>query len=450
MLNGFNSFIKGNGLAKEGDKILLAVSGGIDSMAMAHLFLMAGYQTAIAHCNFSLRGKDSDMDEDLVRQFASCHNIPFFSTRFDTKKHSRDNGLSIQMAARELRYIWFEKIMNENNYDLLSVAHNLNDNVETFIINLIRGTGIAGLAGMKPLSNRIIRPLLFATRRKIEIFCSENNISYREDLSNEDTKYTRNKIRHKIIPVLKEINPSIETTLNETAERIAGINEIVNNYISEIREKVSEDKGELTSFSISKLLPFIQNRTILFELFKPFGITGVMLSDLVSVIEGKTGNQLFTSTHRIVKNRKEIILSHEGKLNNDLFLIDDLTDFLKVPGIESAWYEEASVTYEISSDRFSACIDAEKIKFPLTVRKWKPGDRFYPLGMKHQKKLSDYFIDCKYSILEKENKLILESEGRIIWIIGDRLDNRFRITAHTKKALILKSAKKAMRIIPLK
>ena len=450
MLNEFNSFIKENGLVKNGGKILLAVSGGIDSMVMAHLFLMAGYQTAIAHCNFSLRGKDSDMDEDLVRQFASSHNIPFFSTRFDTKKYSQENGLSIQMAARELRYAWFEKIMDENNYHLLAVAHNLNDNVETFIINLIRGTGIAGLAGMKPLSNRIIRPLLFATRRKIEIFCSENNINYREDLSNEDTKYTRNKIRHKIIPVLKEINPSIETTINETAERIAGINEIVDNYVSDLREKISDDKGDLISFNLPKLMPFIQNRTILFELFKPFGITGAMLGDLVRIIEGITGNQLFTSTHRIVKNRKEIIISNAENLDDNHFLIVEISDFLKVPGIASAYYEDASGTYEISSDQFSACIDAEKIKFPLTVRKWKPGDRFYPLGMKHQKKLSDYFIDCKFSILEKENKLILESEGRIIWIVGDRLDNRFRITSHTKKALILKSAKKTMRIIPLK
>jgi tRNA(Ile)-lysidine synthase len=330
------------------------------------------------------------------------------------------------------------------------VAHNLNDNIETFIINLVRGTGIAGLAGMKPLTNRIIRPLLFASRLEIALFCSENQISYREDMSNEDTKYIRNKIRHKIIPVLMEINPSIESTLNETAERFAGINEIISNCISEIREKISEDKGELISFSLDRLLPYIQNRTLLFELFKPYGITGVRLNDLVSIIEGKTGGQIFTNTHRIVKNRKEIIISHEESYKDTFYTILDISDFRDVPAIESAYFEDASGAFEIPSDRLSACIDAGKLKYPLTIRKWKAGDRFYPLGMKQQKKLSDYFIDRKYSLLEKENKLILESDGRIVWIIGDRIDNRFRITGKTKKALILKVATKALRIIPLR
>jgi tRNA(Ile)-lysidine synthase len=450
MLNEFNRFISDNGLISEGDTILMAVSGGIDSMVMAHLFLETGYKTAIAHCNFSLRGEESDKDEDLVREFASIHSIPFFTVKFNTKEYSRENGLSIQMAARDLRYKWFERIMNENNYNLLAVAHNLNDNIETFLINLTRGTGIAGLTGMKPLSNRIIRPMLFAARSKIEAYCNENKVRFREDMSNEDTKYTRNKIRHKIIPVLREINPSIETTLNETADRIYGINEIVYNYISELKEKISEEKGDITSFNLPKLIPYIHNKTILFELFKQFGLNGVMVNDLVSIIQGKTGGQLFTSTHRIVKNRKEIIVSHESVIRDYCFLINDVTDLIKVPGIESAYYEDASGAYEISSDRFSACIDAGKINYPLVVRKWKPGDRFYPLGMKQQKKLSDYFIDCKYSLFEKENKLVLESEGKIIWIIGDRLDNRFRITSMTKKALIIKSEKKAMLIIPLK
>jgi tRNA(Ile)-lysidine synthase len=450
MLNEFNNFITENKLIREGDRILLAVSGGIDSMVMAHLFLKSGYNTGIAHCNFSLRAEESDKDEELVRQFASGHNIPFFTKKFDTAAYSKDNGLSIQMAARELRYKWFEKIMDETGYDLLAVAHNLNDNIETFIINLVRGTGIAGLAGMKPLSNRIIRPLLFAPRRTIALFCSENHIGYREDMSNEDTKYTRNKIRHKIIPVLMEINPSIESTLNETAERFAGINEIVNNSILEIREKISEDKGGLTSFSLTKLLPYIQNRTLLFELFKPYGVTGVRLNELVSIIEGKTGGQIFTNTHRIVKNRREIIISHEVINGDTFFNISDLSDFLTVPIIETAYYEDATGAFEIPSDRFSAWIDAERIRFPMTIRKWKAGDRFFPLGMKQQKKLSDYFIDCKYSLLEKENKLILESDGRIVWIIGDRIDNRFRITGSTKKALVIKAATKALKIIPLK
>ncbi len=283
MLNEFNRFIAENRLIRKGDRILLAVSGGIDSMVMAHLFLKTGYDAGIAHCNFSLRAEESDKDEELVRQFASGHNLQFFTVKFNTTAYSKEKGLSIQMAARELRYNWFNQIMNDNGYDLLAVAHNLNDNIETFIINLVRGTGIAGLAGMKPITNRIIRPLLFAKRSEIALFCSENKIGYREDMSNEDTKYTRNKIRHKVIPVLMEINPSIEYTLNETAERFAGINEIVINCITEIREKISEEKGELISFNLARLLPYIQNRALLYELFKPYGITGVRLNDLVSI-----------------------------------------------------------------------------------------------------------------------------------------------------------------------
>ena len=348
MLTEFNMFIADNSLIGPTDRVVLAVSGGIDSMVMAHLFIQSGYKTAIAHCNFSLRGEESDKDEELVRQFAILNNLPFFTVRFDTNAYCSDNGLSIQMAARELRYKWFDEIMIENNFSLLAVAHNINDNIETFIINLTRGTGIAGLAGIKPLSNRIIRPLLFATRSKIEEYCNQNNVYYREDMSNEDTKYTRNKIRHKIIPVLKEINPSIESTLNETAERFAGITEIVSKYVSEIREKISEEKGDLTSYNLTKLLPHSQNRTLLFEIFKPYGITGAMLNDLVSIIAGKSGGQLFTSTHRIVKNRKEIIISHEESINNDCFLIGNIDDFLKVPGIESAYYEDATGAYEIS------------------------------------------------------------------------------------------------------
>ena len=219
MLDRFRKFIAENNLINPGDRILLAVSGGIDSMVMTHLFLQLDHKMGIAHCNFSLRDEESDKDEEMVRKFAGEHNILFFSTRFKTKAFAKENGLSVQMAARELRYIWFEKIRLENLFDKIAVAHNLNDNIETLIINLTRGTGIAGLTGMRSISNRIIRPLLFATRKDITEYCLQNQITFREDKSNADTKYTRNKIRHLVIPVLKEINPSIETTLNETAER---------------------------------------------------------------------------------------------------------------------------------------------------------------------------------------------------------------------------------------
>jgi tRNA(Ile)-lysidine synthase len=450
MLNEFNRFIAENKLIKPGEKILLAVSGGIDSMVMTHLFLKSGYEAGIAHCNFSLRSIESDMDEDMVRQYALSRNIPFHTITFKTKSYAKKNGLSVQMAARELRYEWFEEIRKNYGYDKIAIAHNLNDNIETVIINLIRGTGITGLSGIKSASNNIIRPLLFATRQDIIRYCNRHRIIYREDKSNADTKYIRNKIRHLVIPVLKEINPSIEITLNETAERFTGINEIVTTYISKLRGRISEQKADHITFNISLLKTYLHNKAVLFELFKPFGIGSVQLNDLLKVIEGKTGGHIFTGTHRIIKNRKEIIVTDDKNPGDVSYNIRNIREFVMVPGIESARYVNITESFEIPSDPFIACVDSEKISFPFIVRSWKAGDHFYPLGMRHKKKLSDYFINSKYSILDKENRLILESDGKIVWIIGDRIDNRFRITSSTRKALIIKSTRKALVIMPIK
>jgi tRNA(Ile)-lysidine synthase len=450
MIDEFKKFIFDNSLIKPDDKILLAVSGGIDSMVMAHLFHQQGYNIGIAHCNFSLRAMESDKDEELVSQFANDHNIPFFSTRFETKTFAKENRLSIQMAARDLRYKWFEEIRMKNGYDLIAVAHNLNDNIETLLINLIRGTGLAGMSGIKPSSNRIIRPLLFATRHDILTFRNQYKIVFREDKSNADTKYTRNKIRHLVIPVLKEINPSIELTLNETSVRFSGFNEIVSGFMSQLRERISEKKEQFITFDISQLKTYLHNKAILFELFKPFGITNALLIDLIKVIEGKTGGQIITETHRIIKNRKELIVLEEEIRNEIPFTINDELSFNSFPGISSAKNIRISETYEIPSDPHVACIDSQKVTFPMTIRKWRAGDYFYPLGMKQKKKLSDYFIDKKYSRIDKENIFILESDGKIVWIIGDRIDNRFRITGSTKKGLLIKSKRKALVIKPVK
>jgi tRNA(Ile)-lysidine synthase len=354
------------------------------------------------------------------------------------------------MAARELRYKWFEEIRGKNGFDSVAVAHNLNDNIETLLINLIRGTGLAGMAGIKPLNNNIIRPLLFATRHDIQTYCEKNNIIFREDRSNADTKYTRNKIRHLIIPVIKEINPSMELTLNETAERFSGYNEIVSEYISQLREKIAEEKEHTVTFNISLLKNYLKNKAVLFELFKPYGVTNARLIDLIKVIGGKTGGQIITDTHRIIKNRKEIIVSDEDYLKETSYAIGDTEAFCIFPGISSARNVKISDTYEIPSDPHIACIDFQKITFPVFIRKWKPGDYFYPLGMKQKKKLSDYFIDNKYSRFDKETIFILESDGKIVWLIGDRIDDRFKITSSTKKGLLIKLKRKALIIKPVR
>jgi tRNA(Ile)-lysidine synthase len=439
MFEEFLNYIRNNNLFKKQDRLLLAVSGGIDSMVMSHLFIKLGTDIGIAHCNFCLRNNESDKDEDHVKEFASEYKIPFYSIRFSTKEHARKRGISVQMAARELRFEWFERIRIENNFDFVVVAHNLDDKIETLLINLIRGTGLTGLTGMKPLSNRIIRPLLFATRNKIEEYCSDNQIIFREDKSNAETRYTRNKIRHLVIPVLKEINPSVKETLNETAERLSGIDEILSCYIENIKSQILVKMGEATVFNLKKLKTYQKSRALIFELFSPYGVTGNATGDLLRLMTGSTGKQIFTKTHRILRNRDELIVTPLITSSQRCYYINNVEDLLAVPGIKSAGIKKAGQGYKMSRGKNVASIDYEKLMFPLIIRGWKTGDFFYPLGMKQKKKLSDYFIDRKYSLVKKENTLILESEGKIVWIVGERLDERFKVTESTKRILFIES-----------
>jgi len=435
MIDEFLTFIKTNKLVAKGDKILLAVSGGIDSMVMANLFLRTDFKFAIAHCNFGLRGEESDGDEEFVRDYALKREIPFYIKKFDTKVYALKHGLSVQMAARELRYRWFESVIQKNGYNSIALAHNLNDNIETFLINMARGTGITGLTGIKPLSRNLIRPLLFATRQAITEYSYEYEVPFREDSSNAETKYVRNKIRHKLLPLFKEINPSIESTLNETIIRVNEINEIYLNSVKEVKSNITVKRGNLTAFRIADLQKPEIGKTMLYELFKAYGIGSLQLDDLVHIINGSSGKQINTLTHRIIKNRDEVLVSENTEEKDTPLIIRSINDFKKVPSISSAFISDASTGFVQSDSKANGCFDAEKIIFPVTIRKWQSGDIFYPLGMKQKKKLSDFFIDSKLSLFEKESCLIMESEGKIAWIIGKRLDDRFKVTESTKSIL---------------
>jgi tRNA(Ile)-lysidine synthase len=443
MLEQFKKYLVANCQAGGSVRILLAVSGGIDSMVMAHLFITAGIQTGIAHCNFKLRGVEADKDEEFVKGFAVTYNIPFYSIAFDTSGYATRQGISIQMAARDLRFNWFEEIREKHGYNLVALAHNLNDNVETFLINLTRGTGITGLTGMKPRAGNIIRPLLFATREEITEFGIVNNISFREDHSNSEVKYTRNRIRHLLLPLFREINPSFESTIIETAQRLGEVNEILKDYISGIRDKLFSKRDNYTVFGINKIKNIPFKRTVIFELFRSYGLGPGQLDNMVDLVTRReSGTQLFTETHRFLKNRHEIIITSIEPVPDVYYEIRSTDDLLKVPGIISATVKKVTGSFTIPVKPGYACLDYAKVIFPLIIRTWVPGDSFYPFGMKEKKKLSDYFIDKKYSVYEKERSLIVESSGKIVWIIGERIDNRYRITASTKNALVIRTKRK--------
>lgn len=439
MLNDFLKNIREHKIAMKGDRILAAVSGGIDSMVMADLLQKAGLLAGIAHCNFQLRGRESLLDEQLVRKFAEKTGVPFHSIRFATRVYARKKGISIEMAARELRYDWFRRISEEEGYDAIAVAHNMNDNIETLILNLVRGTGIAGLTGMKTDSGNIIRPLLFAARKSIREYQEKNKIPFREDRTNADTIFIRNKIRHEVIPVLREINPSVESTINETACRLEGIYDFISGETSKIRKSVFREEGEEIIVNIIKLAPYINNKALLYELFRPYGVSGSLVKDIQSISKGRTGKQVLTGTFRILRNRGDIIISKQNENELGQHTAAGPADLRKCPQIASVRTVAADRKMVIDTGPGSASLDFHKICFPVTIRKWQNGDFFYPFGMNRRKKLSDFFTDIKLSRFDKEKVMILESGGQIAWIIGWRIDNRFRITKTTRKVLVLKA-----------
>ena len=439
MIDRFIEYLTNKCRADKEKKFLLAVSGGIDSMAMVHLFRTTGINAGIAHCNFSLRGKESDMDEEFVRQYAEKNNCPFYVKRFDTEKYAASKGISTQMAARYLRYEWFENIRQEHDYHFIATAHNLNDNIETLLFNLIRGTGIKGLTGIQPTAGYIVRPLLFAPRTDIEFFVTENNIAFREDKSNAETKYTRNKIRHLVLPLLREINPSVEKTIEETIARMKETEQAVEEYVLVIKQKISKLEGDKTIIDVCQLKNFLSNKTILYELFKPFGLSGTQTNELSEIIAGQTGGTIFTKSHAILKDRTNIIVSPIS-VNDLVFVqINNYSELEKTPFFSSVTSTPITNDYKIPIDKDTACLDEDEIKYPLIIRNWQEGDFFYPLGMNNKKKISDFMIDNHISRFEKAKLLVLESNGKIVWVIGHRIDNRFRIKPTTKKSLVIKA-----------
>lgn len=438
MIQQFFNFIANESLLQPTNKILLAVSGGIDSVVMVELFSQAQLNYSIAHCNFSLRGKESDEDETFVKDLANQKGVEFFTRKFDTKKYAIDHSLSIQMAARDLRNAWLEEILGQKDFVYYATAHHLDDQIETFFINLLRGTGISGLHGIKPKTGNLIHPMLFTYRKDIEEFAKQEKIAFRVDSSNIKTDYTRNKIRHELIPVIAGINENYKDIFTGNIQRLKQNEEVYRQYISIVSGQLVSRVEDNTKISIKDLIKYQPATTFLYEMIVPYGFNSSQSADIIESIGLTTGKQFYSKTHRLVIDRDYIIVQESAQAQDSIILIKEETDEINHPIKLQISRLKIKPDFFISKNLKIAMLDAEKLTFPLKIRKWKKGDYFYPLGMENKKLVSDFFIDNKFSIIDKENTWIMTSEDKIVWIIAHRIDNRFKITDSTNQIIEFK------------
>jgi len=431
MIDDFKRYIAINNLCIKDDKLLLGVSGGIDSIVMMHLFRMSGYNIALAHCNFQLRDEESDKDEAFVTHLAENYQLPIHTIRFNTPEIAEKEGISIQMAARDLRYEWFEELRQQHHYDYIAIAHNNNDLVETFLINLVRGTGIKGLTGIKEKSGAIIRPLLFASRKMIDDYCRTNNFEYREDSSNKTTKYSRNLIRHEIIPAFESINPSFIDTMTQNINTLKNTEKIYYHTLQKTLTEIADEQDKKTYFAIDKIEKLEPVETYMFEFLNPYGFSISQINDIIASLDGISGKQFFSPTHRLIKDRDNLILEEISLVQSKPFFIEETTGQIEYPIPLILDKSDKTEEFQINTQKNIAQLDYDKLEFPLTLRKWNKGDYFMPLGMQNLKKVSDFFIDQKVPIPEKEKVWIIESGNKIAWIAGMRIDERFKITENT-------------------
>ena len=427
MQNQFESHIKKTLPFLQEAKSLIAISGGLDSVVLTHLCHQLKLDVTLAHCNFNLRHAESDTDESFVITLAEQLGLEVFTQHFNTEDYAEQQKQSIQMAARELRYHWFENLAEDLKFDYILTAHHADDNLETLLINLTRGTGLNGLVGIPEINGKLVRPLLPFSREDLEKYAQANNYEWREDSSNASDKYLRNKLRHHVIPVLKETNPELLSSIKQTISNLKDTAAIVDDQLDAFSSSaIANEASNYMAFKISAFKTLRNPKAYMYELFGEYGFTE--WNDVVNLLDAQSGKQLLSKTHRLIKNRDHLILAEIASENLSTFLIGENDLSFKMP-LGQLIFEEANNLMKTGSN--SIFVDKDTLTFPLQLRQWQEGDVFYPSGMNGKKKLSKYFKDEKLSLIDKENVWLLCSKDAIVWVVGKRGDNRFRVTDKT-------------------
>jgi tRNA(Ile)-lysidine synthase len=431
MLDSFLTFINQQGLNPGEETCLLAVSGGVDSVVLAHLFHKMGWKAGLAHCNFGLRGEESDGDQQFVEDLAKQYGFDFYSKGFDTKQFTKEHSVSTQMAARELRYPWFEEIRSANHYHWIATAHHANDSFETVLLNLVRGTGLPGLHGISVKHNFLIRPLLFATKEDILKYAISNGLTWREDRSNDTDDYKRNLIRHKVMPVLQQLNPSLEQTFNHTSKRLTAANNLLEEFLQNWKTSIIKINQGNIYISFKALLACNEPVYRLWYILQEFGFSHQQAEQIIAALPGISGRKFLSTSHILLIDRADLIIKKESDGNELSSLeISELNGHFQIGNLSLQVHQGGrNSSHQCNIGKDSIMVAPEKLKFPLLVRKWKTGDVFQPFGMKgKKKKLSDLFTDLKMDRFQKDDTdVLLNGNGEIIWVIGIRSDERYRV-----------------------
>lgn len=427
------SYIQKHQLLTPNGRIIVGVSGGTDSVVLLHILISLGYDCVAAHCNFHLRMDESNRDEEFVRNKAHSYSIPFYHIDFDTIKYAKKNKLSIEMAARDLRYEWFNELLEKLGAQAIAVAHHADDSIETMLMNLVRGTGLRGLTGILPRNNKLVRPLLCCTHTDIENYMIEHGLEHIEDSTNLSNDYVRNKFRNEILPVLIEINPSVRENLYRSIENLEGNLAIYIHAIDKIKELIIHKNDNTIKMDIELIQQQVHVPTVMHELLYPYGFHSSLIKEITECLDGESGKIFYSFTHRLIKDRKYLIITPKDEVINEYYAIAQTDKEIDFPVKLKINKLLVTPGFRVSKDKDCIHLDASKLTFPLQIRHWKDGDSFFPFGMNKKKKISDFFIDTKLSLDQKEKSWLLVSGYDIVWIVGQRPDNRFKVTEDTNE-----------------